>query len=162
MRTATSRWAPVAVLAGVICMVPFAIAQKSNRADVALEAAAKREMVDGDLKGAIDQYQKIVAEFSGTDRAAVAKALVRMGQCYEKLGSAEARKVYERAVRDFPDQKEMAAMAQGAAARAQPRAFGPNLSAGVGRTEGGRRRHRFSRRAIPQLRRLGNRRPGVA
>ena len=35
--------------------------------------------------------QKIVAEGNG-NRAVVAKALVQMGQCYEKLGRAEARK----------------------------------------------------------------------
>ncbi|MBP1778188.1 MAG: hypothetical protein H6Q86_4199, partial [candidate division NC10 bacterium] len=83
MRIATFRWVPAAVLAGVICMAPFASAQKPGRADVALEAAAKKEMVDGDLKGAIEQYQKVIAEFSTTDRASAAKALVRMGQCYE-------------------------------------------------------------------------------
>ena len=55
----------------------------------------KKEMVDGDLKGAIDLYERILAQFSSSDRAAVAKALVRMGQCYEKLGSAEARKAYD-------------------------------------------------------------------
>ena len=112
MRIATFRWVPAAVLAGVICMAPFASAQKPGRADVALEAAAKKEMVDGDLKGAIEQYQKVIAEFSSTDRASAAKALVRMGLCYEKLGSAEARRAYERAVRDFPDQEETVAAAR--------------------------------------------------
>ncbi len=35
-----------------------------------------------------------------------------MGQCYEKLGSAEARKSYEHAVRDFPDQTSVVTAAQ--------------------------------------------------
>jgi hypothetical protein len=29
-----------------------------------------------------------------------------MGQCYEKLGDAQARKAYEQVVREFADQKE--------------------------------------------------------
>ena len=41
-----------------------------------------------------------------------AKALVRMGHCYEKLGDAESRKAYERVVREFADQKETVAAAR--------------------------------------------------
>jgi hypothetical protein len=32
-----------------------------------------------------------------------------MGQCYEKLGGAEARKTYERVMPEFADQKEAVA-----------------------------------------------------
>jgi len=78
---------------------------KDDRAEVALQAALKKEAVDGDLKGAIELYQKIA---QSTNRAAAAKALVHMGQCYEKLGDAEARKAYERVVREFADQREAA------------------------------------------------------
>jgi Tol biopolymer transport system component len=81
---------------------------KDDRAEVALQAALKKEAVDGDLKGAIELYQKIA---QSTNRAAAAKALVHMGQCYEKLGDAEARearKAYGRVVREFADQKEAA------------------------------------------------------
>jgi tetratricopeptide (TPR) repeat protein len=68
--------------------------------EVALRAAMEKETVKGDLKGAIDQYKKLA---QGKDRAVAAKALVRMGQCYEKLGDAEARKAYERVVREYAD-----------------------------------------------------------
>ena len=68
---------------------------------MALQAAIKKEVVDGDLKGAIEQYKKLA---QGRDRAVAAKALVRMGQCYEKLGDAEARKAYERVLREYADQ----------------------------------------------------------
>ena len=40
---------------------------------------------------AIKLYQTIVQKY-GTDKKLAAKALVQMGQCYEKLGSTEARK----------------------------------------------------------------------
>jgi Tol biopolymer transport system component len=82
---------------------------KDDRAEVALQAALKKEAVDGDLKGAIELYQKIA---QSTNRAAAAKALLRMGQCHEKLGNAEARKAYERVVRDFADQAEIVAQAR--------------------------------------------------
>jgi Tol biopolymer transport system component len=67
--------------------------------------------VDGDLKGAIEQYRKIAAQ-PGAGRATVATALLRMGQCHEKLGNAEARTAYQRVVRDFADQAEIVAQAR--------------------------------------------------
>jgi len=76
---------------------------QGGRTDVQLQAAINKETVEGDLKGAIEQYKKIA---QSSDRAVAAKALVRMGQCYEKLGDAEASKAYERVLREFADQKE--------------------------------------------------------
>jgi hypothetical protein len=70
--------------------------------------------VDGNLKGAIEQYKKIAAQ-PGAGRATVATALLRMGQCYEKLGDAdtqEARKAYEQVVREYADQAAVAAEAR--------------------------------------------------
>jgi len=61
--------------------------------------------VDGDLKAAIALYEQAVAA-AGSNRLVAARALVQMGQCYEKLGSAEAQKAYQRVVRDFADQAE--------------------------------------------------------
>src|SRR6266542_676142 len=76
-----------------------------------LGAAMHQEEVQGDLKGAIAAYQKVVAA-KGVSRKTAAEALVRMGQCYEKLGDTESRKAYERVVREFADQKEAVAMAR--------------------------------------------------
>jgi Tol biopolymer transport system component len=84
---------------------------KDKKAEVALQAAIKTETVDGDLRGAIEQYKKIVAQ-PGAGRTTVATALLRMGQCHEKLGNAEARTAYERLVRDFADQAEIVAQAR--------------------------------------------------
>lgn len=90
---------------------PAAQAQTARSAEALLEAAKKKELVSGDLEGAIRQYREILAKHS-RNRGTAAAALVRMGQCYEKLGDAEARKAYERAVRDFSDQKEAVAEAR--------------------------------------------------
>jgi len=101
------------LLTGLLCVGPSAVypvsQTKDDRAEVALQAAIKKEMVDGDLKGAIEQYTKIAQ--SG-NRAAAARALVRMGQCQERLGEAEARKAYEKVVREYADQTEAAAEAR--------------------------------------------------
>jgi Tol biopolymer transport system component len=101
------------LLTGLLCIGPstvYPVSQaKDDRAEVALQAAIKKEMVDGDLKGAIEQYMKIAQ--SG-NRAAAARALVRMGQCQERLGEAEARKAYEKVVREYADQTEAAAEAR--------------------------------------------------
>ena len=119
MRTALMVLALAAVLAA-----SFALAQKSDQAEVLLKAAANKELVDGDLSAAIELYKKVVAQ-PGASRAAVAKALVQMGQCYEKLGDAEARKAYQRVVREFSDQQEFveAARARLAALEKAPSAI---------------------------------------
>ena len=72
---------------------------QSDRPDQQLQSAINKEVVEGDLKGAIEQY-KAIATLPGAGRATVATTLLRMGQCYEKLGNAEARTAYERVVRD--------------------------------------------------------------
>ncbi len=99
--------------------------QKDPRAEAQLQAAITKETVEGDLKAAIELYQKLA---DGGDHAVAAKALVRMGQCYEKLGDAEARKAYERVVREFADQKEMVAAAR---ARLAALGRGPSPAPGV-------------------------------
>ena len=87
---------------------------RDSRAEVALQAAIKIETIDGDLKAAIAAYSKVVATYS-SNRSAAAQALVRMGQCYEKLGAAqtqEARKTYEQVLRDYGDQATETAAAR--------------------------------------------------
>ena len=87
---------------------------RDTRAEVALQAAIKIETIDGDLKAAIAAYNKVVATYE-SNRPVAAKALVRMAQCYEKLGAAEvkeARAAYGRVVRDYADQAEIVAQAR--------------------------------------------------
>ena len=81
-----------------------------------------KETVQGDLKAAIDLYRKAVKE-AGSNRALAAKALLRVGECYEKLGDTEARKAYEQIVREFGDQKELVDQA-----RARLASLGPASS----------------------------------
>jgi len=86
-------------------------AAQPKNPDAALGAARHLEEAEGDYPAAIEAYKKFLAQY-GKDRVLAARALVRMGQCYEKLGDAEARKAYERVLREFSDQVEPAASAR--------------------------------------------------
>jgi tetratricopeptide (TPR) repeat protein len=102
-KTATGLVLGVALLSGALA------AQRAPQQDLDLKAAIRTEIVDGDLRGAIEQYRKLA---EGSDRSVAAQALVRMAECYQKLGDAESRKIYERIVREFPDRKEEVATAR--------------------------------------------------
>src|SRR5438045_3649713 len=74
-------------------------AQSGRGLDVQMKAAQQKADVQGDLKGAIEDYKKIVAA-AGANRALKAQALVRMAECYQKLGDVESRTIYEQVVRE--------------------------------------------------------------
>jgi hypothetical protein len=77
-----------------------------------LEAAIHREMVEGEIAGAIGMYQAIVAQ-TGTPRAVAARALLHLGQCEEKLGQRrEAHATYARVVKDYGAEAPVAAEAR--------------------------------------------------
>ncbi len=91
------------------------------QAEVALQAALKAELVDGNLTSAIEQYRKLA---NGSHRAVAAQALVRLGRCYEILQNPQARPAYERVVREFADQKEPLAEARSRLAALSPKPGG--------------------------------------
>ena len=100
-------------------------AQTTAQAEKLLESARHKEVMDGDLKAAIEQYRKIAAQFSKQPEVA-AQALLKMGQCQEKLGQAEARKSYERIVREYSGAEQYAAAARARLAALGNLASGPN------------------------------------
>ncbi|HME10148.1 MAG TPA: tetratricopeptide repeat protein [Bryobacteraceae bacterium] len=72
-----------------------------------LEAAIHQEIVLGDLKGAMGQYQSVIRE--SASKPAVARALYRYARCLEKLERRrEAFDEYTRIVKDYSDQPEAA------------------------------------------------------
>jgi hypothetical protein len=82
-----------------------------------LEAATYREVVVGDLKGAIEQYRAVLGlernPQGAKARSIAARALFQMGQCYEKSGRrTEAQAVYARLLSEFADQTEFSAQAR--------------------------------------------------
>jgi len=80
-------------------------ARQTDDPGVLLRAAIEKEEVDGDLQGAIDLYKQIIAKY-GDNRAIAAKAQLRIGMCYEKLGLKEAQKAYQNVIDKYPDQTE--------------------------------------------------------
>jgi Tol biopolymer transport system component len=97
-------------LVGLAAAAPTQV-ENNHKAELLLQEAHHRALVDGDLERAIELCKKIVAEHSG-NRAVMAKALVQMGGCYEKLGQAEACKAYQRVIQEFVDQPESVARAR--------------------------------------------------
>jgi len=93
----------VAVLAGA--------GLSAQSLSVELQRVMQQESVTGDLAAAIDGYRKIVAK-AGADRAIAARALVRMAECYQKLGDSEAQRIYERLLREYGDQRDAVAIAR--------------------------------------------------
>ncbi|MHC4598780.1 MAG: tetratricopeptide repeat protein [Planctomycetota bacterium] len=70
-----------------------------------LERGFFKEQAERDLEGAIKIYEGLVEKHT-SDRAVVAKALLRMGLCLEKLGRMESAVAsIERIVDEFGDQK---------------------------------------------------------
>lgn len=101
----------------VLASITAGSAQQTRPQDIALQAAMRTETVDGDLNGAIKQYAAIAEKYKA-DRAVTATALVRLAECYRKLGDSKAQAIYEQVLRDFGDQRSAVA-----AARTQLAAF---------------------------------------
>ena len=116
-----------ATILTAVLLLAAAPMQKQDRAEVALRAAMDKEMVDGDLKAAIEMYKRIVAN-PGGNRAVAAKALLHIGLCNEKLGNAEARTSYEQLVREYADQSDVVSEAR---ARLAALAGTPGRTAGT-------------------------------
>ena len=80
--------------------------------EVALRTAIETETVKGDIKNALRQYSDIAAKYARSDRATAASALMHLAECREKMGDPEARRIYERVIREYADQKDAVAEAK--------------------------------------------------
>jgi len=111
-----SLWIRLAATSLLIAGFAFG-AQKQDAVERQLKAARNTELVDGNLKSAIEQYKKVAQ--SGI-RPLAAQALLYMAECHQKLGDAESQRIYQQIVRDYADQKESAASARARLAKAVP------------------------------------------
>jgi Tol biopolymer transport system component len=92
MLTAVAAMTLSAVLAAQSALPPAAL----------LKAAINREVVDGDITGAMQQYKEIATEYS-SNHVVAAGALLRLGGLYERQGDRQAKSTYERIVNDYAD-----------------------------------------------------------
>ncbi len=83
-----------------------------NDPELELEKAINREVVVGDLAGAIEQY-KIVAAQKSVPKDLAARALLGLARCQEKLGRrVEARASYQRLIADYSGQAPIVTQAR--------------------------------------------------
>ncbi len=100
-----------AILIAVFIFLPliFTSSTAQNGYDLFQKALAK-ERGEGNLEEAISLYQKVVDEAS--DKSLAAKAQLRIGICYEKLGRKEAQKAFQKVVDNYPSQTETVKVAK--------------------------------------------------
>jgi Tol biopolymer transport system component len=89
-------------------------ARQADDPGVLLRAAIEKEEVEGDLQGAIELYKQIIAKYR-ENRAIAAKAQLRIGMCYEKLGQKKAKlaqEAFQKVISEYPGQRDIVKMAQ--------------------------------------------------
>ncbi|MFO7695052.1 MAG: hypothetical protein R6V57_18360 [Vicinamibacterales bacterium] len=101
----------VVVVVAVALAVSIHAAQHIDPSEIRLQAALNKATVEGDLKGAIFDFQKIL-NTAGVSRSVAARALLHLGECHEQLGTAEARQSYERVLKDYADQGDVVRQAR--------------------------------------------------
>jgi tetratricopeptide (TPR) repeat protein len=87
----------------------FVAAQQTGKA---LLEQGRTKKTAGDLQGAMEAFEKVIADSAATDRNATANALLEMGGIADSLGQLNrARNFYERVRTEFKDQAAEAAVA---------------------------------------------------
>jgi hypothetical protein len=97
----------VTLAALFLLSVAVVLAQSGN--DLYQQGLARESA--GDLKGAVQIFERIVRD-SSSSRTLAARALLRLGEWSSLLGQDQARTYYERVIREFADQKEAATEAR--------------------------------------------------
>lgn len=92
--------------------ITFAVSgQQAASPEALLGRAQHQQEVEGNVNAAIATYKQVIAHPKAT-RALVARALLLMGACYEQLGNADAKRAYERIVKEFSDLGDTASAAK--------------------------------------------------
>ncbi len=74
------------------------------------QQALVMERSEGDLLESIKLYERVIS--TSADRSLSAKALIRIGDNYERLGHSLARQTYQRVLDDYSEQHETAEIAR--------------------------------------------------
>ena len=93
----------ITVLISLLITLSLVSNALQNGYDLFQKALAK-ERGEGNLEEAISLYKKVVKEAS--DKSLAAKAQLRIGYCFEKLGLKEAQKAFQKVVDNYPGQEE--------------------------------------------------------
>ena len=102
----------IAILISLLVTFSLVSNALQNGYDLFQKALAK-ERGEGNLEEAIALYKKVVAETK--DESLAAKAQLRIGICYEKLGQKKAKlaqEAFQKVISDYPGQRDIVRMAQ--------------------------------------------------
>ena len=92
------------VAIGMLLMMTATLSAAAQSGNDLYQQGLARETA-GDIKGAIQVFERIVRDFS-SNRTLTARALLQLGRWSELLGQDQARGYYERLIREFADQPE--------------------------------------------------------
>ncbi|MBN2408517.1 MAG: PD40 domain-containing protein [Candidatus Aminicenantes bacterium] len=102
----------VVLVVGVLAAGHPLPAPFQQSAEELYQTALLKKEAEGDLSGAIKLFQDIIAKFPDT-RDVAAKAQLQIGVCYEKMGTAEAEKAFQKVIDNYPEQSEAVREAKG-------------------------------------------------
>ena len=98
-------------LLSIATLLPAAQAAAAASPSELLEQGLYSEQTKGDIDEAMKLYQQVVAQ-EKVGQAVAAQAQYRLGMCYHKKKDyAAATAAFERVVRDYPEQKDLVALA---------------------------------------------------
>ena len=105
------RIAGIFLLALALCALTAIATAQQNKAEQMYQQALYEMEGKGDYAKAIEIYKSVVRKYP-TNNPLAAKSLLRMGRCYEKLGKDEAKKAYERIIKEYASQSDAVAEAR--------------------------------------------------
>jgi Tol biopolymer transport system component len=94
----------------VVSTATLVIAQRVTGDDL-FQQALDQERGRRDIAAAIKIYERILKEFSA-NKSLMARTLVQLGDCYEKLGQSRAQEYYQQVIAKYPEQTEMVGKAR--------------------------------------------------
>jgi outer membrane lipoprotein-sorting protein len=83
----------------------------AENASALYQEGLMKETGEGDLDAAIELYREIVSKHADTTEVA-ARAQLRIGMCYEKLGREQATEAYQKVIERFPGEAEIVQQAR--------------------------------------------------
>jgi len=103
----------VSLIIFIISLFSFSQTVKAQQsAEKLYEEALFKKNVEGDLRGAMELFTKILSEFPD-NRITAAEAQLQIGICSEKLGlKEEAKKAFQKVMDEYPDQFEAVRLAR--------------------------------------------------
>src|SRR5215468_1188947 len=94
------------VAIGMLLLLTIAVTAAMQNGNDLYQQGLARETA-GDIKGAIQIFERIVRDFS-SNRALTARALLQLGRWSDLVEQGQSRRYYERLIREFADQKDQA------------------------------------------------------